>query len=99
MDDEERPWSWEDDIPDGTSWEDILWHLRWIAGQSTTRAVGYFGLLEFTATNPIEGEGQREQLLRIAMEGKESLRAVRTYMEKINEYRRRMKEKAEKDKE
>ena len=31
MPDDERPWSYEDSIPDGTSWGDILDDLRWIA--------------------------------------------------------------------
>jgi hypothetical protein len=98
MANEEGHWSYDDEIPDGTSWEDILDDLRWLSRKCATHSQVYFGMLEMMSLKPEIGGAERDTtLLRLAVGGKEHAKALSIYLDRISEYVVRMRDKNNKD--
>jgi hypothetical protein len=90
---EEKSRSYQEAIPDGTSWEDILFDLRGLTGHYIAHSEGRFGALEAMLVDSSEGDAKRDAMLRIARDGKERSKPLRTYLDRINEYILRLSSK------
>lgn len=99
MTNEDQPWSYDDDIPDGTDWEEILSDLRWMVRQYVTRSKASFDILEGMMLHEISGNNhyEPENLLQIAVYGQELSKPLTIYLNKINEYILRRREMGDKD--